>query len=263
MKDRLTIKNNQRHKFSNFGEPCTLNSYCEKPRCHTNTRFLLKNAGNDFWFDLCYHEAVICKIFSQFQKNKGKISHLFQLIENSYRLFCRKIQKLEMTVHFLTKIFAWTIFSKQQPVLNAWKISYWKIKSRKFPEKYRYQESCAFDFYKFWELLTSYCFSKTWFESENVARIFHKTNRVIYDSVSLTIRLQSSRFSKIHQFVPLIIFYCEPIFHVIRVSNSHVCQKTVPAIFEKKRLSLSLLWLSKLSLKVENGSCCQHRAPPG
>ena len=38
----LTIRNNQRHKFSNFGEPCTLNSYCEKPRCHTNTRFLLK-----------------------------------------------------------------------------------------------------------------------------------------------------------------------------------------------------------------------------
>ena len=76
------------------------------------------------------------------------------------------------------------------------------------------------------------------------------------------IRLQSSRFSKIHKFVPLIIFYCEPIFHVIRVLNFYICQKTVPAIFEKKRLSLSLLCLSKLSLKVENGSCCQHRAPP-
>ena len=156
-----------------------------------------------------------------------------------------------------------TIFSKQQPVLNAEKISYWKIKSRKFAEKYKYLESCAFDFYKFWELLTSYCFSKTWFESENVARIFHKTNRVINDSVSLTIRLQSSRFSKIHKFVPLIIFYCELIFHVIRVLNSHVCHKTVPAIFEKNRVSLSLLYLSKFSLKVENGSCCQHRAPPG
>ena len=137
-----------------------------------------------------------------------------------------------------------------------------KSSRQKFAEKYRYQESWAYDFYKFWDLLTSYCFSKTWFESENVARIFHKTNRVIFASVSLTIRLQSSRFSKIHQFVPLIIFYCEPIFHVIRDSNSHVCQKTVPAIFEKKRLSLSLLCLSKLSLKVENGSCCQHRAPP-
>ena len=137
-----------------------------------------------------------------------------------------------------------------------------KSSREKFAEKYSYQESCAFDFYKFWELLTSYCFSKTWFESENVARIFHKTNRVISASVSLTIRLQSSRFSKIHKFVPLIIFYCEPIFHVIRVSNSHVCQKTVPAIFEKKRLSLSLLWLSKLSLKVENGHAVQHLAPP-
>ena len=155
-----------------------------------------------------------------------------------------------------------TIFLKQQPVLNAWKISYWKIKSRKFAEKYRYQESCAFDFYEFWELLTNYCFSKTWFEWENVARIFHKPNRVIYDSVSLTIRLQSSRFSKIHKFVPLIIFYCEPISHVIRVLDSHVYQKTVPAIFEKNRVSLSLLCLSKFILKVENGHTVQHPAPP-
>ena len=77
MKDRLTIKYNQRHKFSNFGEPCTLNSYCQKPRCHTNTRFLLKNAGNNFWFDLCYHEAVLCTIFSQFQKNEGTIFRIF------------------------------------------------------------------------------------------------------------------------------------------------------------------------------------------
>ena len=81
-------------------------------------------------------------------------------------------------------------------------------------------------------------------ESENVAHIFHKTNRVIYDSVSLTIRLQSSRFSKIHKFVPLIIFYCEPIFHVIRVLNSYVCQKTVPAIFEKNVCRYHF-WVSK------------------
>ena len=78
----------------------------------------------------------------------------------------------------------------------------------------------------------------------------------------LTIKIQSARFSKIRKFVPLIIFNCEPIFHVIRVLNIYICQKTVPAIFEKKCLSLSLLCLSKLSLKVENGSCCQHRAPP-
>ena len=96
-----------------------LNFYCQKTRCHINTRFLLKNVGNDFWFDLCYHEAVLWKIFSQFQKNKGTISRLFQLIENFHRLFCRKIQKLEMTMHFLTNMFAWTIFSKRQPVLNA------------------------------------------------------------------------------------------------------------------------------------------------
>ena len=99
-------------------------------------------------------------------------------------------------------------------------------------------------------------------KSEIVARIFKKKPRVGMASGFLTIRIQSARFSKIRKFVPLIIFNCEPIFHVIRVLNIYICQKTVPAIFEKKCLSLSLLCLSKLNLKVENGSCCQHRAPP-
>ena len=99
-------------------------------------------------------------------------------------------------------------------------------------------------------------------KSEIVARIFKKKPRVGMASGFLTIRVQSSRFSKIRKFVPLIIFNCEPIFHVIRVLNFYVCQKTVPAIFEKNRLSLSLLCLSKLSLKVENGHPVQHRAPP-
>ena len=95
-----------------------------------------------------------------------------------------------------------------------------------------------------------------------VARIFEKTPRVGMASWFLTIRIQSASFSQIRIFVPLIIFHCQPIFNVIRVLNLYVCKKTVPAIFVKKRLSLSLLCLSKLSLKVENGSCCQHRAPP-
>ena len=99
-------------------------------------------------------------------------------------------------------------------------------------------------------------------KSEFVARIFMKKPRVGMASGFLTIRIQSARFSKIRKFVPLIIFNCEPIFHVIRVLHIYICQKTVPAIFEKKCLSLSLLCLSKLGLKVENGSCCQHRAPP-
>ena len=99
-------------------------------------------------------------------------------------------------------------------------------------------------------------------ESEIVDRIFEKKPRVGMTSGFLTIRIQSARFSKIRKFVPLIISYCEPIFHVIRVLNFYVCQKTVPVIFEEKCLSLPLLCLSKLSLKVENGSCCQHRAPP-
>ena len=76
------------------------------------------------------------------------------------------------------------------------------------------------------------------------------------------IRLQSSRFSKIQKFVPLIFSHCEPILNIIRVSNSCVYQKTLPAVFEKKRLSLSLLGLSELILKVENGHTVQHPAPP-
>ena len=76
------------------------------------------------------------------------------------------------------------------------------------------------------------------------------------------IRLQSSRFSKIQKFVPLIFSHCEPILNIIRVSNSCVYQKTLPAVFEKKRLSLSLLGLSELILKVENGHTVHHPAPP-
>ena len=99
-------------------------------------------------------------------------------------------------------------------------------------------------------------------KSKIVARIFEKKPRIGMTYGFLTIRIQSARFSKIRKFVPLIIFNFEPIFHVIRVLNFYICQKTVPAFYEKKRLSLSLLCLSKISLKVENGSCCQHRAPP-
>ena len=99
-------------------------------------------------------------------------------------------------------------------------------------------------------------------KSEIVSRIFKKKPRVGMAYGFLTIRIQSARFSKIRKFVPLIIFNCEPIFHVIRVLNIYICQKTVPAIFEKKCLSLSLLCLSELSLKVENGHAVQHLAPP-
>ena len=57
-------------------------------------------------------------------------------------------------------------------------------------------------------------------------------------------------------------FYYEPIFVVVRVVNSCVGHKTAPAIFGKKRFSLSLLCLSKPILKVKNGRRCQHLAPP-
>ena len=62
--------------------------------------------------------------------------------------------------------------------------------------------------------------------------------------------------------MPLIYFYYESIFHVIFVLNSCICQKTAPPVFEKNRLSLSLLCLSKSMLKVENGHPVQHPAPP-
>ena len=62
--------------------------------------------------------------------------------------------------------------------------------------------------------------------------------------------------------MPLIYFYYESIFHVIGVLKSFICQKTAPPLFEKNRLSLSLLCLSKSMLKVENGHAVQHPAPP-
>ena len=69
-------------------------------------------------------------------------------------------------------------------------------------------------------------------KSEIVARIFEKKLRIGIASEYLTIRIESARFSKIRKFVPLIIFNCEAIFHVIRVLNCYVRKKTVPAIFE-------------------------------
>ena len=86
-------------------------------------------------------------------------------------------------------------------------------------------------------------------ESENVARIVHKTNRVIYDSVSLTIRVQSLKFPKIRKFVPLIIFICETIFHVIRVLNFYIGQKRCPLFMKKV-----LVAITSVSLKIKHKS---------
>ena len=83
-------------------------------------------------------------------------------------------------------------------------------------------------------------------KSEIVARIFEKKPRIGMAPGFLTIKIQSARFSKIRKFVPLIIFNCEPIFHVIRVLNFYICQKTVPAIFEKK----PCVDITSVSLKI-------------
>ena len=100
-------------------------------------------------------------------------------------------------------------------------------------------------------------------KSEIVARIFKRKPRVGKASGFLTIRIQSARFSKIRKFVPLIIFNCEPIFHVIRVSNSHVCQKTVPAIFEKKAFVAITSVALKIKLESRKWPRCPAPGAPG
>ena len=97
-------------------------------------------------------------------------------------------------------------------------------------------------------------------KSEIVARIFEKKPRVGMASWFLTIRIQNARFSEIQKSVPLIILNCETILHVIRVLNFYVCQKTVPDIFEGKRLLLSLL---AGSASTGRPRCCEELAPQG
>ena len=192
MKGRLTIKNNQRHKFSNLGEPCTLNYYCQKSRCNSNTRFFLKNADNNIWFDYCNREAVLCKICSHLKKWRYNVSPFW-----ANRKFLSPILTLNTETRndceFSDKYVSFNHIFKATACSEWMKKNHIeKIKSR---ASIRYKLIRAFDFYKFWELFTCYCFSKTCFVLENVARIFRNTNLVTYDSVSLTVRLQISRFS--------------------------------------------------------------------
>ena len=109
------------------------------------------------------------------------------------------------------------------------------------------------------------CFLRLWHWSnqKSLSAFFSRNHYVSITLRCLTMGLQTSRFSKNRKFVPLIYFKCELIFHIIHVSNSWVCQKTLPAIFEKKRLLLSLLWLSKWSLFVENGHPVLRPGAPG
>ena len=84
-------------------------------------------------------------------------------------------------------------------------------------------------------------------KSEIVARIFEKKPRVGMASGLIRIRIQSLRFSKIRKFVPLIIFNCEPIFHVIiHELSSCVYQKTLLAFFRKK----AFVPITSVSLKM-------------
>ena len=100
-------------------------------------------------------------------------------------------------------------------------------------------------------------------KSEIVARIFKRKPRVGMASGFLTIRIQSARFSKIRKFVPLIIFNCEPIFHVIRVLNIYICQKTVPAIFEKKVFVAITSVSLRIKLESRKWPRCPAPAAPG
>ena len=86
MKDQLTIKNNQRHKFSNLGEPWTLKSYCETHRMVSDTICILKDAGNVFLFKATFGEAITCEQLSKFIKIKGTNSIYLYFLANALDL---------------------------------------------------------------------------------------------------------------------------------------------------------------------------------
>ena len=78
-----------------------------------------------------------------------------------------------------------------------------------------------------------------------------------YESDNKTLKLKVLKNLKICAFD---FFYCEPIFDVIRISNSCVYQKTLPAIFEKK----AFVAFTSVSLKIHLESRKWPRCPaPG
>ena len=86
MKDQLTIKNNERHKFSNFGESWTLNFYCETHRIVSDTICFLKNAGSVFWFKASLGEAITCEQLLKFIKIKDTNFYISIFLANELDL---------------------------------------------------------------------------------------------------------------------------------------------------------------------------------
>ena len=76
-----------------------------------------------------------------------------------------------------------------------------------------------------------------------------KTTRVTCTSVSFTIRLLSSRFSKIN---------CEPIFHLVRVSSSYVYREILPAILKKTSIDIASV---SLKTKLDSRKWTLSAAP--
>ena len=85
-KVRHAIKINLRHKFSHFWEPWTLKSYCENYRIVSDTICFWKNAGNVFWFNASFEEAISCEMLSKFIKIKGTNFYLSIFLDKCSRL---------------------------------------------------------------------------------------------------------------------------------------------------------------------------------
>ena len=88
MKDRLIVKINQRHKFSNFWEPWTLKPYCETHRTASDTICFLKDAGHVFWFKTCPGKAIICKLLLELKKIRGTNFYIFDEIDLNNSKIC-------------------------------------------------------------------------------------------------------------------------------------------------------------------------------
>ena len=96
----LTIKNNQKHEFSNFWEAWSLKSYYVSLRIASDTTCLLKDAGNIFLFKAGSGKVITCKLLSKLKNQKHEfifsIWSFFMHSEQAiaFRIFLRKSKVL-------------------------------------------------------------------------------------------------------------------------------------------------------------------------
>ena len=136
MKDQLTIKNNQRHKFSNFRAPWTLKSYCETHRIASDSVWFLKDAGNIFLFKTCSEKAITCILLSEFKKSKARISILSMkktLFSRCSRLYFFDIKFVFMHSEQAVALRIWFEFPWKQYKKRLEKFSTWSKKQEIMP----------------------------------------------------------------------------------------------------------------------------------